>query len=282
MVSSQSCNCWVVCYSWHVHRRGTIEEQRHIRTCSQSKSIFVRTRMLTKTILCSALCVLLANGFITRVPMSSRSRSLTTMTAFSNKISSVLVSAALLLGGATNSMADDVTIPTVPLLTKKSVNLQAYSDVGRGFKLLRPFGFNEFDGAGAGYAVKFASLFDVDENVVVGSVPATAGKTTVTEYGSLDEIGEKLAKKRGGKLIKSTSRVTDGITFYQFEFENPLDLTLPRTGAKNNRPTVGIELFELCVHKGRLWSVQATSNDKAFPPHEQVFRDTLASFIPRL
>ena len=32
-------------------------------------------------------------------------------------------------------------------------------DVGtRGFKMLRPFGFNEFDGAGAGYAVKFASL----------------------------------------------------------------------------------------------------------------------------
>lgn len=77
----------------------------------------------------------------------------------------------------------------------------------------RPFGFNEFDGAGGGYLIKFASLFDgkivklcrfsflygyalntydivslayviVDENVVVGSSPATAGKTSITDYGS--------------------------------------------------------------------------------------------------
>ena len=47
----------------------------------------------------------------------------------------------------------------------------------------RPFGFNEFDGAGGGYAVKFSSLFDIDENVVVGSVPASAGKTSITQYG---------------------------------------------------------------------------------------------------
>ena len=37
----------------------------------------------------------------------------------------------------------------------------------------RPFGYNEFDGAGSGYAIKFASLSNIDENVVVGSTPAT-------------------------------------------------------------------------------------------------------------
>lgn len=106
---------------------------------------------------------------------------------------------ALLLGqGALPlpSLAEGTDFPKVPLLTKKTANTQAYSDVGRGFKMLRPFGFNEFDGAGAGYAVKFASLFDVDENVVVGSTPASAGKTSITDYGTLESIGEKLAAKR--------------------------------------------------------------------------------------
>ena len=90
-------------------------------------------------------------------------------------------------------------LPSVPLYTKKSADTVAYSDIGRGFRLLRPFGFNEFEGAGGGYLVKFASLFDVDENVVVGSVPATAGKTSIVQYGELRALGEKLAKKRGGK-----------------------------------------------------------------------------------
>ena len=42
----------------------------------------------------------------------------------------------------------------------------------------RPFGYNEFDGAGSGYAIKFASLSNIDENVVVGSTPATGTKQT--------------------------------------------------------------------------------------------------------
>mmetsp|Transcript_31178 Transcript_31178/g.29727 ORF Transcript_31178/g.29727 Transcript_31178/m.29727 type:complete len:265 (+) Transcript_31178:100-894(+) len=174
-------------------------------------------------------------------------------------------------------------IPKVKLVTQRAGDTQAYSDVGRGFRMLRPFGYNEFDGAGSGYAIKFASLSNIDENVVVGSTPATAGKTSILDYGTKEKIGEKLAAKRGGKLISSTVRSTEGIVYYQFEFENSLDPSLPRTGPKNNRPTKMIELFELCVNKGRLWSVQATSNDRDFPGiHEKQFRTALASFIPRL
>ena len=61
---------------------------------------------------------------------------------------------------AASSSSSSEAIPKVPLYIKKSSDLQQYVDIGRGFKLLRPFGFNEFDGAGGGYAVKFASLFD--------------------------------------------------------------------------------------------------------------------------
>ena len=210
-----------------------------------------------------------------------------------------IVACALLHGNVMKTYAVD-DIATVPLYTKRSSDLQAYSDIARGFKLLRlliysfhcffgisltilrPFGFNEFDGAGTGYAIKFASLFDVDENVVIGSAPASAGKTSILDYGDIATLGDKLATKRGGKLVSSNVHKTDDIVFYTFEFENPLDLSLPRTGPKNNRPTKVIEIYQLCVNKGRLWSVQATSNDKLFPLHEQTFRNTVASFVPHL
>ena len=206
------------------------------------------------------------------------------------------VSLAGVLGGPITSYADntettDTTAPIatviaqqnvekVPLFTKKSADTQAYSDVGRGFKLLRPFGFNEFQGEGGGYLVKFASLYDVDENVVIGSVPASAGKTSITEYGSLESIGEKLAKKRGGEIIASQARETDGFIFYQYEFRNPIDTSLPRPGSRG--ATKLVELYELTVAKGRLWSVQATSNDIIFKNHEGSLRAALASFVPRL
>eukprot|EP00607_Mallomonas_marina_P000592 CAMPEP_0182428678 /NCGR_PEP_ID=MMETSP1167-20130531/23196_1 /TAXON_ID=2988 /ORGANISM="Mallomonas Sp, Strain CCMP3275" /LENGTH=195 /DNA_ID=CAMNT_0024611705 /DNA_START=219 /DNA_END=806 /DNA_ORIENTATION=+ len=183
----------------------------------------------------------------------------------------------------TNSivLADD--IPKVSLYTKRSADTQSYADIGRGFKLLRPFGFNEFEGSGtSGYLVKFASLFDVDTNVVVGSAPAAAGKESITDFGSLEDIGAKLAKKRGGELITSSARETEGVVYYMFQFQTPLDLSLPRPGTKSNPPKYGVELYQLCVGRGRLWSVSATATDKTFPKMEDTLRAALLSFQPRL
>jgi hypothetical protein len=39
----------------------------------------------------------------------------------------------------------------------------------------------------------------------------------------------------GGKMISASARETDGIVFYQYQFENPLDPNLPRTGPKDKR-----------------------------------------------
>lgn len=54
----------------------------------------------------------------------------------------------------------------------------------------------EFDGAGGGYAVKFSSIIDIDENVIVGTAPASADKKSITDFGSLEALGTKLATKR--------------------------------------------------------------------------------------
>ena len=48
----------------------------------------------------------------------------------------------------------------------------------------RPFGFNEFEGSSGGCAVMFASLFDVDTNVVVGSAPTAPGKYSIVNFGT--------------------------------------------------------------------------------------------------
>ena len=46
------------------------------------------------------------------------------------------------------------------------------------------------------YAVKFSSIVSIDENVIVGSAPASADKTSITDFGTLESIGNKLATKR--------------------------------------------------------------------------------------
>lgn len=40
------------------------------------------------------------------------------------------------------------------------------------------------------------TVHSVDENVVIGSSPSSADKQSVTDFGSIEAIGEKLAKKR--------------------------------------------------------------------------------------
>jgi hypothetical protein len=77
----------------------------------------------------------------------------------------------------------------------------------------------------------------VDENVVVGSSPSSADKNSITDFGSLEEIGQKLLKKRGegSQLLSASARNTEGIVFYRFEFLNPLDKTLPRIGTINRK-----------------------------------------------
>ena len=184
------------------------------------------------------------------------------------------------VAAASSSSSSSSSIAKVPLYTKRGSDLVAYTNVERGFRLLRPFGYNEFEGGGGGYAVKFASLISSDENVVVGSAPASAGKTSILDYGTLEALGDKLAAKRGGVVKSAEARDTDGVVFYLFQFENPLDETLPRTGRP--KPTKGEELYELCVAKGRLWSVQATSNDRDFPAHAETFKNSLLSFSPRM
>eukprot|EP01031_Cornospumella_fuschlensis_P035342 gene35342-42826_t len=201
-------------------------------------------------------------------------------------LASIAVCSALL--SPCLSIADDLAVvqqggvEKVALYNKKSTDLQSYVDINRGFRMLRPYGFNEFDGNGSGYLVKFSSLFDVDENVVVGGSSSAQTRSSIADYGDPQALGQKLADKRRGSLVSARARETDGVLFFDFEFRSPLDPALPRPGSKARKPAQLVELYSLCVHRGQLWSVQATSNDVLFPQHERTLRGCVLSFFPQL
>ena len=41
--------------------------------------------------------------------------------------------------------------------------------------------------------------------------------------------------RRGKRVVSAAARVTDGVVFYQYDLETPLDPALPRTGALDKR-----------------------------------------------
>lgn len=62
--------------------------------------------------------------------------------------------------------------------------------------------------------------------------------------------------RRGGEIVQAKVRKTEGVLFYDYEFSNPVDSVLPRP--KSSKPTHLVELYSLCVEKGKLWSIQVT------------------------
>ena len=85
--------------------------------------------------------------------------------------------------------------------------------------------------------------------------------------GPVDEVGIKLASKRNAKLIAAMERQTDGILFYAFDFA--LD-----DGTH--------QLLQLCVNKGKIWSLDANTKEKKFAKRREMYYNILGSFMPKL
>jgi hypothetical protein len=108
-------------------------------------------------------------------------------------------------------------------------------------------------------------------------------------YGGLSDFIAAIREKRAPLVDTNVARVLSRVFAPRLNPKRPRDLTrlwklagetLPRTGRP--KPTKGEELYERCVAKGRLWSVQATSNDRDFPAHAETFKNSLLSFSPRM
>ena len=85
--------------------------------------------------------------------------------------------------------------------------------------------------------------------------------------GDVQELGKSLASKRNAQLVSASERQTDGILFYEFDF------------AINDATH---QLLQLSVNKGRIWSLDANTVEKRWSKREELYKNVLGSFMPKL
>lgn len=115
--------------------------------------------------------------------------------------------------------------------------------------MMVPSGWNKFDGEVGAYDLKWQDLVDKSENIKVSSSPVKSTTTAIDALGDVQDVGKNLAAKRNAKLISAKERLTDGVLFYKFDFA---------IGDGTH------QLLQLCVCKGKLWSIDASSTVSLF------------------
>jgi len=95
----------------------------------------------------------------------------------------------------------------------------------------------------------------------------TKTKSFSDVLGDVKALGDNLATKRGAKLVSAEERITDGILFYTFDF------------ALEDKTH---QLLLLCVNKGKIWSLDANSTEKRYAKREEMYKNILGSFMPKL
>eukprot|EP00578_Thalassiosira_sp_NH16_P000806 CAMPEP_0181128676 /NCGR_PEP_ID=MMETSP1071-20121207/28899_1 /TAXON_ID=35127 /ORGANISM="Thalassiosira sp., Strain NH16" /LENGTH=224 /DNA_ID=CAMNT_0023214579 /DNA_START=114 /DNA_END=788 /DNA_ORIENTATION=+ len=175
------------------------------------------------------------------------------------------VGAATLAGAPAPSLAV-VTDETPKVTTRMGGLLEKYQD-SRGWTIMAPSGWNKFDGEVGAYDVKWQDLVDPSTNIKVSSTPVKSTTTSVDILGPVEDVGASLASKRNAKLVAALERQTDGILFYTFDFA--LD-----DGTH--------QLLQLCVNKGRIWSLDANTKEKRYAKTKDLYYNVLGSFMPKL
>ena len=132
---------------------------------------------------------------------------------------------------------------------------------------MAPSGWNKFDGEVGAYDLKWQDLVDPTENIKVSSSPVKSTTSSIDSLGDVQTVGESLAAKRNAKLVSATERQTDGILFYKFDF------------AINDGTH---QLLQLCVCKGKVWSIDANAKEKRWSKRAELYENVLASFMPKL
>jgi photosystem II oxygen-evolving enhancer protein 2 len=132
--------------------------------------------------------------------------------------------------------------------------------------MMAPSGWNKFDGEVGAYDIKWQDLVDSNENVKISSNPVKSTTSSIDVLGDVQTVGESLAAKRNAKLISASERVTDGILFYKFDFAM----------------SESHQLLQLCVSKGKVWSIDANGSEKKWAKRAELYENVLGSFMPKL
>ena len=158
--------------------------------------------------------------------------------------------------------ADVLEIP--PATTKMGGLLEKYADVNRGFRLLKPTTWNQFDGEPGAYDVRWVDVVAPAESVTLSTSSYNAGQS-IEDLAAVDKLGAKLANARG-TLTGARARRSDSILFYDYSFSG-----------EGRR-----ELLTMCVHKGRLWQLTAKAPESSWGKREALYLNVVGSFVPKL
>lgn len=140
-----------------------------------------------------------------------------------------------------------------------------YKDLPKGFSILRPSGWNEFEGLQEAYDIKWQDVIQPLEFITVLTTPLGKDKS-LRDIGPSDDVGKKLAGGRGGELVKAVEKDIEGVPAYVFEIKKG--------------PTHQITL--LAVNKQKLYSVNASCTERRWPRREKLLRGVVDSFKPKL
>ncbi|KAG7350486.1 photosystem II oxygen evolving complex protein PsbP [Nitzschia inconspicua] len=215
----------------------------------------------TLTLIAAAVCIILdwrgVSAFSGEV---SRRQSLQ---AFVGGVATAVVPSIIPVFPA-NAVVEEET-PRV--VTRMGGLLEPFQDGPRSIRMMAPSGWNKFDGEVGAYDIKWQDLVDPTESIKISSTPVKSTTTSVDLLGDVQTVGESLAAKRNAKLISASERLTDGILFYKFDFAI----------ADGTH-----QLLQLCVGKGKLWSVDASAKEKRWPKRSELYENVLGSFMPKL
>ena len=163
-----------------------------------------------------------------------------------------------------NAVVDE---ETPRIVTRMGGLLEPFQDGLRSIKMLAPSGWNKFEGEVGAYDIKWQDLVSTTENIKISSTPVKSTTVSIDALGDVKEVGASLATKRNAKLLSATERLTDGVLFYKFDF------------AINDGTH---QLLQLCVCKGKLWSIDANSSEKRWAKNSELYENVLGSFMPKL
>jgi hypothetical protein len=158
-----------------------------------------------------------------------------------------------------------VAVGLTPSRPAAAADLQPYKDIAKGFSIMRPTAWNEFDSSEGQYDVKWQDIIQPLEFITVLTSPVAKGKN-IQSVGTVDAVGEKVASGRGGQLVAAAETAIDGVPAYVFEIKKG--------------PAHQITL--LTITKSKLYAVNASAPEQRWSRRQQLLRAVVESFRPKL
>ena len=143
--------------------------------------------------------------------------------------------------------------------------LEKFADVNRGFRVMKPSTWNQFEGEAGAYDFRWVDVVSPVDAVTL-STSSYGGGTSIADITDVAKLGAKLAKSRGTQ-VAGRARTSDNILFYDYEFVSDDGMH---------------ELLTMCVNKNRLWQISAKSPEKTWSKTNGLYRNVVGSFVPKL